>query len=88
MDEIKDLDQEHERNREDLLDTIRDNERDLKLYKGLVKMLMPEEDVQKVFKRCLWNESEGEWTIPPFLYKHKKVQFPTIRNAEQLVLRH
>lgn len=40
MDEIKDLEQEHERNREDLLDTIRDNERELKLYKAMVHMMM------------------------------------------------
>ncbi len=64
IDEINDLHQEHERNREDLLDTIRDNERDLKLYKGMVRMLMGEDDIQRVVKRCVWNESDGEWTLP------------------------
>ena len=51
----------------------------------MVHMLMQEDDVQKVLKRCVWNESEGEWTVPQFMYKNRKVQFPTIKNAESIV---
>ncbi len=48
-------------------------------------MLMQEDDIRKVIKRCAWNEADGEWSIPCFMYKHKKVTFPTIKNAESVV---
>ena len=48
-------------------------------------MLMTEDDTRRVVKRCAWNESDAEWSILQFMYKHKKVQFPTIKNAESVV---
>lgn len=51
----------------------------------MVHMLMHQDDVQKVLKRCVWNESDAEWTVPQFMYKNRKVNFPTIKNAESIV---
>lgn len=51
-------------------------------------MLLNHDDLMRIKKRCAWNESDGEWTIPHFMFKNKKISFPTIKNAESLIQNH
>ena len=48
-------------------------------------MMLNHDDLMKIKKRCAWNESDGEWTIPHFIFKNKKISFPSIKNADSLI---
>ncbi len=56
LNEIKDLQREHETQREDYLDMIRQQEREQKLFTGLVKMLMTDDEIERIKGACEWNE--------------------------------
>ena len=48
LNEIKDLQSEHETNRQELLDTIRFNEKELKYCQAINKMVLSEEEMEKI----------------------------------------
>ncbi len=80
--EIEDLQRENQYNKEELLETIRDLEKDLKFANGIVKIAMTNYEVEKIRGKANWDENRQEWRIPMFYLNNrgveKEVQFPTI----------
>ncbi|CAD8199987.1 unnamed protein product [Paramecium pentaurelia] len=76
--EQKDLKQEVEYQKEDMLDTIRNQQKEIKLYAGLVKMMFSQNELETLQAASEWDEDAQEYKIPPFNFKAKKVNFPSL----------
>jgi len=83
LEEIKDLENEHELQNSDLLSTVRDQEHEVKLLQGTLSMLLSDNEIAKVRSKCLFEEETQEWEIPPFYLQSKEVQFPKL-NANKV----
>lgn len=83
LNEIKDLDKEGSQKNQDLLDTIRTQERDLNFYKALTLMVMSEEDIQKIRGDCKTDDN-FDYVVPPFYFKKNKLHFPNIPRAQAM----
>ena len=69
--EINDVLHENEGEREYILESIRDQEKDLKYYTNLSKYLFNIDDLDLIKQNSEWNDESKEWKIPPFTYKEK-----------------
>jgi len=76
--EIKDLHREHELNKEDLLDTIRLLERDIKINNAIMAYLLSPEELEKIRAKARWHDDRNEFMVPPFVVRAKKVKFPKL----------
>ncbi|CAD8192687.1 unnamed protein product [Paramecium pentaurelia] len=76
--EQKDLKQEVEYEKEDLLDTIRNQEKEIKLYSGIIKMMFNQTELESLQAACEWDDDSQEYKIPAFNFKAKKVNFPNL----------
>jgi hypothetical protein len=61
--EIKDLQDEMIQEREDLMFGLRESERDRKLYKKIVEMFVPPEELNKILNRAFWSEDNEDWSV-------------------------
>jgi len=66
--EIRDLAEEFQKEREDMLDTIRELNKQLKLKQLLLDSFVPVQDIERLESRAVWDETadEPEWTIMRF----------------------
>ena len=69
VEEIKDLSEEHNAEREDFLDTIRDLERRASLYKAVLNTALPEKEVNRVLAKCQYDDDNNRWVVVPFTIK-------------------
>ncbi len=77
--EIIDLRYENERDREDIVETVKELTKESKLYKGMLKMLLGDGEIKKIVEMSKWNEDNQEWRIHPFSFREKKLQLPGIK---------
>ncbi|KNE54372.1 hypothetical protein AMAG_17659 [Allomyces macrogynus ATCC 38327] len=61
--ELKDLTEEYQREREDLLDTIRDLSRELKWKMKLVERFIPDEGMSWIESQSTWDEVNEQWHV-------------------------
>jgi kinesin family member 3B len=61
--EIQDLQEEFGREREDMLDTIRDLTRQLKLKDMILDNFVPPDEVEQLHRRATWNEEDENWQV-------------------------
>eukprot|EP00762_Andalucia_godoyi_P002320 ANDGO_07594.mRNA.1 Kinesin-II 95 kDa subunit len=61
--EVSDLQHEFQQEREDMLDTIREYEKQLKLKMLIIDSFIPPEEVAKVERRAEWDEEHSEWIV-------------------------
>lgn len=61
--EVQDLQEEFQREREDMLDTIRQLTRQIKLKDLIINNFVPPEESKKVERRSKWNEELDTWII-------------------------
>lgn len=66
--ELKDLDTEHQREMEGLLDNVRQLEKELKLYNMLVDSYVPQDYLKVIEKYIYWNEDIGDWQLKCIAY--------------------
>ncbi|CAM9194177.1 unnamed protein product, partial [Discosporangium mesarthrocarpum] len=62
--EIKDIQEEFQQERSDMLDTIRELTRQLKLKEVVIANFVPLEDVSNIERRAQWNEEASGWVVP------------------------
>ncbi|KAI9190363.1 hypothetical protein H9P43_001797 [Blastocladiella emersonii ATCC 22665] len=61
--ELKDLTEEYQREREDLLDTIRDLSRELKFKMKLVERFIPDRELHWIESNAEWDEVNEQWHV-------------------------
>ncbi|ORX44349.1 kinesin-domain-containing protein [Piromyces finnis] len=95
--EICDLQDEFRKEREDLLDTIREISRDLNLKTSIIENFIPEKDRAKIEKRVTYDEENDEWILAPLTHlnlinKVKRpvslygLRYPTSQYAKTVML--
>jgi hypothetical protein len=47
-----------------MLDTIRDQEKDIKLFEAVILSLISEKELKKIVDKCRWNDDDMEWIVP------------------------
>jgi len=62
--EILDLQDEYAQQRESLMSTVREQNKESKLLEALVSLFLSPLEVSKVWERAVWSEETEEWTIP------------------------
>jgi kinesin family protein 3/17 len=77
--ETRDLRYENERDREDIVETVKTVSKESKLYQGLLKMILSEVEIKKIIELSKWNEDNEEWKIQPYSFRDKKLQLPNIK---------
>jgi hypothetical protein len=84
--EIADLTQEHQQQKNELLDIIRTQEKAVKFSNRVMGIMLSENELYKLHQRSKWDDERGDWNIPLFTFnpKAKDISFPTI-NAKQRV---
>lgn len=80
--DIKDLSEEFERDRQDYLDTIRNQEKAIKLCEQLLGTVVPclrrdcnYFNIDKIRTECTYNENSHEWVLPKLVI-HKTILSP------------
>mmetsp|Transcript_34343 Transcript_34343/g.39692 ORF Transcript_34343/g.39692 Transcript_34343/m.39692 type:complete len:110 (-) Transcript_34343:460-789(-) len=71
LEEIQDLEKEHETQREDLFDTIRTQEKELKLLNKINEIMLTPQEFYKIKSKSTFNEDKMEWKVPMFIVKNK-----------------
>jgi hypothetical protein len=65
--EIEDLQRENQYGKEDLLETIRDLDKELKFANNVMKIALSNSEVEKIKSKSHWDENRSEWRVPTFL---------------------
>merc|ERR1719198_1996711 len=61
--EMQDLQQEFQREKDDMLETIRDLTKEVKLVTLTIEQFVPMEHYQQIVSRAYWDEANDEWII-------------------------
>ena len=67
--ELNDIHRENADKNEELLDTVREQAKELDFINQLVSCLMNEEQIYKIKEKTKWNEAQNKWIVPPFVIK-------------------
>ena len=78
--EIKDLTQEHQLQKTELLEIVRSQEKAVKFSNTVMSILLTENELYKLQSRAKWDDDRADWQIPLFVFnpKSKDISFPTI----------
>jgi predicted nuclease with TOPRIM domain len=81
-DELDDIHREHETDKEQLLDSIRDNEKELDFLKQVVAIALSEDELLKIRQKSLYDHIEHKYKIPNFVIRNQKVVLPKLTNSQ------
>lgn len=79
------MEYENEMKHEDLLDNIREQEREIQFCHEVMKAMLKEKELQKIRGRAKYDDNNNRWKLPFFFIKDKEVNLPKIKNAKALV---
>mmetsp|Transcript_18404 Transcript_18404/g.22959 ORF Transcript_18404/g.22959 Transcript_18404/m.22959 type:complete len:99 (-) Transcript_18404:1547-1843(-) len=80
VNEIRDLNEEHAKDQADYLEAISAYEREVGLYKTILKHLLTQSDLKKLEKKCSYDGVNKKWTVPLFtVNSQKQVSFPRLK---------
>jgi hypothetical protein len=82
LQEIEDLNKEHEFDRETLLEAIRSKERDTEFYVHIVHQLLAPTEINKIRARSKYDFDNHRWRIPAFTVSNKQTLFPKLPAAQ------
>lgn len=61
--DIRDIQEEWQTEKEELLDTIRELSKQLKMKMLIINSFVPPEEITRIERRADWDEETGEWKI-------------------------
>lgn len=73
--EIKDLNNEHTSEKQELWDTIGDFQKEIALYKAVMREWIQEGEMQKVAMKSSFDEDNKTWQLPFFKVEGRRVNF-------------
>ena len=80
--EVTDLQREHQEERENLFDTIREQNQDLDFYKKVVEIMMADGEMEKIRNKAEWDDESKTWSIPLFVVQNKQVLLPKLPKSQ------
>ncbi|CAD5215506.1 unnamed protein product [Bursaphelenchus okinawaensis] len=66
--ELEDIETEHQREMEGMLENVRELQKELKLYITLIEAYIPDQYVDLIEKYVCWNDENGEWQLKCIAY--------------------
>lgn len=75
---MRDLEKEHEIEKQDLLDTIRLAEKESNFNSVVIDMLLSQREYEIIKNASTWKDDKNTYVVPPFLFKNKKIAFPKL----------
>ena len=84
--ELKDINSLHQAEKDDLLDVVRQQTKNVKFCDKVMSILLTENELYKLNQKSTWSDEKQDWQIPYFSFnpKSQDLAFPTI-NAKQRV---
>ena len=67
--ELKDIHHENADKNEELLDSVREQAKELDFLNQLTSYLMNDEQMYKIRSKTVWSEEARKWALPPFIIK-------------------
>jgi len=84
--EIRDLKYENERDKEDMTNENKELSKENKLYYGILRMVLTENEIKKIIDFSTWKEEKEEWKIHPFTInpkdKNQTLKFPDLKQHQ------
>ena len=80
--EIEDLKRENEYEKETLLDSIRDQQKEIEFYEEVLKNILSQEEINKIRSHTIWSEAANKYKVPPFIFKEKTIKFTNLNYAQ------
>ena len=80
--ELTDFNKENAERNEELLDTVREQAKELDFLNQMIGNLMTEEQLYKIKEKTEWDEERRKWRIPAFIIKQKEIQLPKLGNVK------
>ena len=74
--EINDLNEEHALERAELFDQIQVYDKELSLYKTLLRCVIEPRDIVKLEQVSKYDEVNKKWVVPLFTIGQRRVDFP------------
>ena len=71
--ELKDIHKENADRNEELLDTVREQAKELDFVNQMVAFLMTDEQIYKIKEKTEWDDERRKWKLPPFIIKQKEI---------------
>lgn len=62
--ELDDAQDDFNYQRQQLMDTIKEQEKDCKLYEQICRSLLSEKEFKRMVEKARWNEDDEEWIVP------------------------
>jgi len=81
--EAEDIQAENQREREQLLETIRELTRHIQLKDFILDNFVPREETDKVENRAYWDEEQDAWLLHPTDYRHLNLAIKRPGSAKQ-----
>lgn len=73
VNEIKDLNAEHNKEKQDLFETLQEYEKENLLYRDIFRTLITDKEINKVLTKCEYDADNKKWSIPMFIIKERAV---------------
>ena len=67
--EIKDLSNEHFQEKEYLLESVREMEKEMELYKAVCNKAFNHEEVDRIVAKSRYDPDQKQWTVPEFMFR-------------------
>lgn len=83
--ELNDIGRENNEKNEELLDTVRQQGKEIDFLNQVVSFLLTDEQLYKIKEKTKWDEDANRWRLAPFQIKQKEISFPKLGNAKQFV---
>lgn len=64
-----------------MLDTIREQEKEIKKFSSILSMIMTQDQIDYIVNNSDWNEEKKQWNIPYFAYKEKNMGLPKLSST-------
>ena len=88
---MEDLQEEFHREREDMIETIKELTKELKSKNLVVDSFIPPEELLAIEERAVWNEEYNEWFLPHLEYAGNNITYedddPVQRKKQKKSLR-
>ncbi|GBG29741.1 Kinesin-like protein FLA10 [Hondaea fermentalgiana] len=80
--EMQELEEEFQDERESLLETIREQTRDIKRLEQVIELFLPATERSKLWELSLWDDETAEWKLPKLRPRKgfKPLRLPDVKN--------
>lgn len=80
--EVSDIQDEIHREREDLMDRIRELTREIRQKHLIIDQFIPPQEYMKIERRAEWNEAINDWVIPNIEYTGNNIKIQKAKKKE------